>query len=212
LSQIFLSAQESRALANDSKRGIPSLTRQLYLHGALYLLRGLPDDLSNEEIVSLWAACRDHMCDIAVLEADKRASEKQLERTQNQSVVANGQAKQPPSTVHRLVSAVILQMFLLAQFLAPFVSHFLALAYRFERRHRISEHMLKSGIRTVDQAVKIGDSVCRMNNGKVGNALQDFLIWWMNGVVSGIQEGLEKGLDVFGLEVTKQGQIEQRER
>jgi hypothetical protein len=150
------------------------------------------------------------MCDIAVLEANKRASEQQLARKQTKSAVSQEQIEQPPSIIHRIVAAIVLQIFILAQLLAPYMSYFLAVTYRFERRHHISERMLKSGIRTMDQAVKIGDTVCRMNDGKVGNALQDFIIWWMNGVAGGVQEGVEKGLAVFGLEVTKQGHIEPR--
>jgi len=48
--------------------------------------------------------------------------------------------------------------------------------------------------------VRIGNSVCQMNDGKVGQAFNDFIVWWVKGVTGGIHQGVGEGLVVLGVE------------
>ena len=43
--------QESNALARDNEDASALITRQFYIHGVSYLLRGVPPDLTQEELL-----------------------------------------------------------------------------------------------------------------------------------------------------------------
>jgi hypothetical protein len=206
LNQISLSAQESRVTKPGSVTSDHSLTRQLYVHGALYTLRGLPSDLSSEEVVCIWSACPDQVRQVALIEARKQLELQTTPTVQRRR--SNIDAMNQPSILHRVLAVAILQVFLLFQFLLPYFKALMAEAFSFERKHKMSEKLLKSGAQTLDAVMKFGDSVCKMNDGKVGNALQDFMVWWITGIAGGIQDGIGSGLAVMGMEINKQGRIE----
>jgi hypothetical protein len=210
LNQISLSAQESRVTESSSGPSDGNLTRQLYLHGALYTLRGLPSDLTSEEVVCIWVACPDQVRQVALIEAKNQLHLEKIPtvRRRRSSLDSEDQA----SILHRVLAVAILQIFLLIQFLLPHVKALMAEAFSFERRHKVSEKLLKSGAQTLETVMKFGDSVCKMNDGKVGSALQAFMVWWITGVAGGIREGIGSGLAVIGLEINKQGRIESLHR
>ena len=184
---LSLSAQESSAISGDSKRGIPSLTRQLYVHGLTYGLRGLPAELSNEEKISVWSALPDEVLELASLEATKR----QLARAER---LLRSPAIEEPSVIHRLLADLILQVFILLKFLMPYVRYLVAALYGFERQHRISERVFVSSLNTMDGVVKMSNSVGKMSDGKVGQIMSDFMVWWVREITGGIQEGVGEGL------------------
>jgi hypothetical protein len=102
--------------------------------------------------------------------------------------------------LHRVTATLILQAFILMQFLLPYIKLFLSQAYQFERTHQITKRLVNTGVTTVDdlgrKSLKLSQTVCQMNDGKVGQAINDMTIWWVRGVTGGVQQGLEEGLKV----------------
>lgn len=171
-----------------------------------YLLRGLPGNLSPEEKMSVSSAIPD---DVVAVRAVALPST-DLARRDRILPGPIKEAYQDPSILHRILAAVIVQMFLLVHILLPYVKVFMAAAYRYERQHRISERVLSSSISTMDgvmrRGMEISNSVYRMNEGKVGQALNELMVWWIRGVTGGIHQGVGEGLVIIGLDVPKTGE------
>ncbi|KAF2674512.1 hypothetical protein BT63DRAFT_419801 [Microthyrium microscopicum] len=194
-----LARQEGQSLAEPSG-GIPSLTRQLYLHGTTYGLRGLPKQLSNEEIMSIWSSLPPAVRDIAAIttQSDSKAS---LSSRRSSLRYADAlDHDRPPSVLHRVVAFFILQLFMLLQFLAPYMRLLAIYLASYERQNRVSERVLGQTMRAADGLVKFGNRVCDMNDGRVGQALGDAMVWWIRGVTGGIRQGIGSGLMALGVE------------
>lgn len=114
-----------------------------------------------------------------------------------------------PSVLHRLTAAGFLQAFILIQFLLPYVKLFLMQAFEYERKHRISERVVRSSIDTVDGfGRKTGDitsAIYSMNNGKVGQAINECAVWWVRGLTGGIHQGIGEGIAVLRAEPAANG-------
>lgn len=172
----------------------PALTRQLYLHGMTYLLRGLPSDLTPEELLSLQAAAPQSLVNA---QADPASHALVPRSAQNQ--VARDLPPQDPSILHRMTATLVLQTFIFIQFLLPYIKIFLAHAYLFEREHQITRRFVNGSITTVDdigrRSLRLSQTICQMNDGKVGQAINEMTIWWVRGVTGGMQQGFEEGLN-----------------
>lgn len=194
---------ESSASTSGSDEASATLTRQLYVHGMTYLLRGLPAKLSAEEILSLQAALPHELVE-AVNEPNVGA----LLRTSQQSPDPIQRPPQNPTILHRMTATVVLQLFLLIQFLLPYIRLFLAHAYRFERKHQITKRLVNTSVATVDdigrKTLKFSQTVCQMNDGMVGQAINDMSIWWITGLTGGVQQGLAEGLRTMRVVEAKQ--------
>jgi hypothetical protein len=109
-----------------------------------------------------------------------------------------------PSFIHRALAALVVRMFIIFQILLPYMRIFFAAAYRYERQHRISERVFSSSIGTVEGVVKssmqLKQAVCQMNDGKVGQAINDATVWWVKGVAGGIHQGVGEGLVMLGVD------------
>lgn len=201
LTLISLAGKESSTFSTSPASGSPSLIRQLYIHGMTYLLRGLPDNLSPEEKMSVSSAIPDEIAALRAVTLPPTGLA-QRDRALSRSIK---EPYQSPSILHRILAAVIVQMFLIVHILLPYIKVFMAAAYRYERQHRISERVLSSSISTMDGAMRrgmeISNSVYRMNEGKVGQALNELMAWWIRGVTGGIHQGVGEGLVIIGLDV-----------
>ncbi|KAJ4992003.1 hypothetical protein SVAN01_02598 [Stagonosporopsis vannaccii] len=171
----------------------PVLTRQLYLHGMTYLLRGLPSDLTAEELLSLQAATPQSL---AESQADPAGYSLVPRSTQGQ--LQHDVPPQDASILHRITATLVLQTFIFIQFLLPYIKIFLAHAYQFEREHQITRRLVNGSITTVDdigrRSLRLSQTICQMNDGKVGQAINEMTIWWVRGVTGGVQQGFEEGL------------------
>jgi hypothetical protein len=168
-----------------------------------YLLRGLPVNLSPEEKMSVSSAIPD---DVVALRTATLPSTDISRQDKNLSESMKA-PYQSPSILHRILAAVIVQMFLIVHILLPYIKLFMAAAYRYERQHRISERAFSSGISTMDgvmrRGMEISNSVYSMNEGKVGQALNELMVWWIRGVTGGIHQGVGEGLVIIGLDAPK---------
>ncbi|KAB8299315.1 hypothetical protein EYC80_001390 [Monilinia laxa] len=188
---LTLSFEESSAISQNSRFGNTSLARQLYIHALTYLLRALPSKLTTEETTSLQAAMPKDVVDS--LQEESNTSE-----TDQKFGISNG----PPSLLQRSVAATIIQLFILFQFILPYLKYLLTLAYQYDRTHKISEKVLSKGIVTVDTLGKSGlaitGAVYGMGDGRVGQALTEAVAWVVEGVTGGVHEGVREGLVMLG--------------
>ncbi|TKA82081.1 hypothetical protein B0A49_00234 [Cryomyces minteri] len=200
LSLLTLSFQESSSLSRNALDAIPSFSRQLYIHGLTYLLRGLPNDMTAEETICVRSSLPAGMVEPMILEP----CEGQLVRVQ-----ANGQpstkqqrTEAETSLLHKILASGVVQLFLLFHLVLPYVKLFLGNAYRYERTHHVSERLFSGSIDTMDglgkKSLQIVDSVCRLNDGKVGQAANELAGWWIKGVMGGIYEGAGEGMVILG--------------
>jgi hypothetical protein len=185
--------RESSASTSNSDEASATLTRQLYIHGMTYLLRGLPTKLTPEETLSLQAALPQ---DLVEAVSDPNAGA--LIRASQQSLSDPQKPPQNPTILHRVTATLVLQTFLLIQFLLPYIRLFLAHAYRFERKHQITKRLVNTSVATVDdigrRTLRFSQTVCQMNDGMVGQAINEMSIWWITGVTGGVRQGLAEGL------------------
>lgn len=188
--------QESNALARDSEDASAVLTRQLYLHGMSYLLRGIPSELTQEEVLSLQAAVP------ASIQTDP--SVHALIPFAHQTEVTREGPPRNPSILHRITATIVFQTFVLIQFLLPYIKLFIGHAYRWEQEHKVTRRLVNKSITTVDEigrrGVQLSQTVCQMNDGKVGQAINDLTIWWVQGLTGGIQQGISEGVVMVGNE------------
>ncbi|TEY38171.1 hypothetical protein BOTCAL_0492g00080 [Botryotinia calthae] len=187
---LALAFEESSAISQNTRFSNTSLARQLYVHGLTYLLRALPSDLSTEEKISLQSA----------MPAEIVESIQEESNTSENSQDSN--TGEPPSLLQKSIAAIIIQLFILFQFILPYLKHLLTSAYQYDRTHKISEKVLSKGIVTVDTIGKSGlavtSAVYGMSDGKVGQAITDAVAWVVEGVTGGLHDGVSEGLMMLG--------------
>lgn len=120
-----------------------------------------------------------------------------------------------PSLLHRTLASSIIQLFILFQFILPYLKYLLSAAYQYDREHKISEKVLSQGIETVDSLGKTGLSFTTalygMGDGKVGQMITRTAAWFVEGVTGGIHEGVGKGMVIMGAAPPRRSQgVERR--
>ena len=183
--------RESGASLRDFDETCTALVRQLYIHGVTYLLRGLPADMTPEETISLEAAVPQGVIEMRA-------------RTNQYDLVPMSQGMQSaaePTVLHKLTATIVFQTFVFIQFLLPYVKVLLANTIQLERKHQITKRLVNTSVTTVDElgrrSLRLSQTVCQMNDGKVGQAINDMTIWWVKGVTGGMQQGFEEGLSTM---------------
>jgi hypothetical protein len=191
-------SRESSESISSSDETSATLTRQLYIHGITYLLRGLPTKLTPEETLSIHAALPQDLVDMT---SDTHAHA--LLPVTQRSPSTQGGPQRDPTILHRLIATLVLQSFILIQFLLPYIKLFLSHTYRFERKHQITKRIVNTGVATVDdigrKTLRLSQTVCQMNDGMVGQAINEMTIWWVRSVTGGVQQGLAEGLQTLRL-------------
>jgi hypothetical protein len=191
LNLLSLAVEESSTISQDARFGNPSFSRQLYLHALTYLLRALPSDLTTEEQLSVRSALP-----VGVVEP--------LQLKSNSGYDSPNVARDPeaqPSLLHRTLASTIVQLFILFQFLMPYVKYLISAAYQYEREHKISEKVLSQSIETVDtigkRSLSITGAIYGMGDGKAGEFITDMASWFVEGVTGGIHEGVGEGMAIM---------------
>lgn len=185
--------EESSTLSQNSQFGNASFARQLFLHAITYLLQALPSDLTKEERLSVRSALP-----AGVVEP--------LRLHVNSAYDTSASKPSQPSLLHRTLASSIVQLFILFQFVLPYIRYLLSAAYQYEREHKISEKVLSQSIETVDMVGKRGvdmaGAVFGMGDGKVGQLITETTSWFVEGVTGGIHEGVGEGLAILGAKRT----------
>jgi hypothetical protein len=160
------------------------------------MLRGLPIDLSVDEKMSIWSSIPPDVQQISPITNSAVVIHPGKQRIGGATNTKN------PSLLQQVVASFIVQMFMITQFLIPYIKYCLAIVYKYERRYRISERVIASSVQTCEGMMKTGlqvtDTICRMNDGKVGQALNEMSVWWISGVTAGIHQGVGDGLAMLG--------------
>lgn len=172
--------------------------RQLYIHACTYLLRALPTEMSAEETISIQNALPREVREGI---ARQSGTSELVARLGSSSDAAAVPAER--SIVHRTISYIILQLFLVFNMLLPYIKLLLGVAYRFERKHRISKRAFSAGVQGVDavgkRGVELSKALCSLNDGKVGQSMNEVMVWWIRSVTGGIHEGVGEGLSLVGV-------------
>ncbi|OCL03031.1 hypothetical protein AOQ84DRAFT_442991 [Glonium stellatum] len=194
-------AYQESSLLRDDEEGLPPFSRQLYIHGIFYLLRGLPADMSPEEVMSVQAAIPQNVIEVLRLGP---ACQALIPTVTRRPPNPDGGLGEEASILHRVIAALVLQFFITVQVILPYIKLFVGHAYRYEREHRISERVFSKGVHTMDEfgrwCVQFTHTICKMNDGKVGQAINELTIWWVRGVTGGIYQGISEGVVVLGVE------------
>ncbi|KAF2238236.1 hypothetical protein EV356DRAFT_301767 [Viridothelium virens] len=193
-----LAAHESNRPPQHSGCNTPLFSRHLYVDGLTYLLRALPEDLTAEEYLRIRAALpiKARGCRLTLI-------------SQDQSLVARPEEVAPVkassedvSAIHRFFAFVTIQFFLIIHYLLPYVKLLLAFMYRYERENRVCERVVRSTLDAIDsvgqRSIEMVGAVCKLNDGKVGQAMQEFGSWWIQGMAGGLHEGIGEGLAIVG--------------
>ena len=173
-------------------------SRQLYIHALTYLLRGLPQDLTSEEQMSICSALPSAVVKSDQVTTSTWATEKQKSGERQETNIYSVQ----PSVLHRILASCIIQTFLLIHLILPYLRLMAYSAYQFERKNRVSERLFSSTINTIDEigkrSLNYTDAVCKLNDGRVGEALTEFAGWWIREIAGGVHEGLVEGMVILG--------------
>jgi len=149
----------------------------------------LPDNLSAEEQISVRSALPPGVVEPLHLNSSYPSETLQSRPEQ-------------PSLLHRTLATTIIQLFILFQFILPYLKYLLAAAYRYDRKHKISERVLSQGIETVDSlgktSLSLTGAIYGMGDGKVGQMITETAAWFVEGVTGGIHVGVGDGLVLMG--------------
>ncbi|KAF2493403.1 hypothetical protein BU16DRAFT_465241 [Lophium mytilinum] len=199
LNLITQAYSEYSSSTKENDDGLPPFSRQLYIHGITYVLRGLPADMTPEEVLSIQAAIPPHVLDHFDLDPSTQDLISTLSRRPQTPAEV---LQEDPSMIHRITATLILELFIIAQFLLPYVKLFIGHAYQYERENRVFERLFSVGVNMIDEvgrkSIKFTNSVYSMNNGKVGQALNEMTVWWVQGVTGGIHQGVSEGVVILG--------------
>lgn len=196
LSLLNIAASEDKKNRRSSTSTSISLSRQLYVHGVTYMLRGLPTDLSADERLGIWSSIPPDVQQIAPI-----TNSAVMAAASNSQIEASG-VNAKPSVLQQAVASFIVQLFVITQFLLPYIKWCFAILYKYERQHRISERVIASSMQTCEGMMKTGlqvtDAISKMNDGKVGQTINEMTVWWVSGVSAGIHQGVGDGLTLLG--------------
>lgn len=175
------SAQESRS----SVRVNDEYQRRLYLDGITYLLRGLPDELNDEERTKLHAALPTTLKDTP-RDADGIAAATSAERARTSG------ARIP--YLRLIVQTIVFWIFLAFATALPYLKYTARSAYAFERRHKVGEQFLAQTLAlaqlTSSQVLAFICTIWTMNDGIVGRTLTEIGAWCAQNVGEGVRDGL----------------------
>lgn len=179
--------------SHDKDSTVPIIIRSLYIQGVTWFLRGLPCDLTPNETLLLQTAMPPTLADV---QHDTRV-EGTIVRIRNDGVVRSENVGEA-TVLHRATACLVFNMLMMMQFLLPYLRVLLAQACEYEREHRLTRRLLNTGVSTVDEigrkGMRLVQSICQLNNGKVGEALNYLVVYSATSVTGGMQQGIEEAL------------------
>ncbi|KAH7124272.1 hypothetical protein EDB81DRAFT_912327 [Dactylonectria macrodidyma] len=162
--------------------------RKAFIDGVTYLLKALPQDLDVCELRQIQSALPK---DVAHL--DMGAVQPGAGSTQS----ASGR---PRSILHRGVQMTVVNLIFVLSYLLPYLMYLLRYTARMERKYKVAETVVGHGLDFVNligkQSVSLTETMCQMNDGKVGQALLEAFIWTVDGLAQGISDGFGEGLSI----------------
>ena len=158
-----------------------SAVRSQHIHGLVYLLRALPDDLEPVEVRQLQNALP------VELQADWRSSSPRRGRG---------------NVLSRSITFVMLQCAIFLSFLLPILMGLSDRFLKYEREHHVIQKLFASSGQAIESAGERGldlkEALIRFGQGRVGAALLGGVTWIAEGVVQGISEGAGRSAVIVG--------------
>ncbi|KAK3673359.1 hypothetical protein LTR78_006905 [Recurvomyces mirabilis] len=192
LSLLSLAVDGESALDQD-----PRFNRKLYLDSIGYMLQGLPNDLTAEEEASVLRALPDRLAIPRTIDShlDVQVSIQEGNKTARPGMMS--QTRQP-SMLHRVTAAATFYLIIFLNFILPYVQLGLEKAYRYDRKHKISDRVLVQGISAADAVsryvVSAAGMVCVMTDGEVGKGIREVVMWWLHESMGGLYDGVGQGM------------------
>ena len=141
-----------------------------------YLLQALPADLTDQETLQLQIA-------LPV----------QLVKSRTPQLATCEPSH--PSILHRGLASAIIFICLVLRVLLPYIKYFLAVAYRYERTHEISEKVFATGMKTANSLQK--KSMVVVAAALSNEQVMDTVMYCVEGICGGLNEGLGEGSKLF---------------
>jgi hypothetical protein len=172
------------------------LVRTLFINGLGYLLEALPSDLTVEEARSI----HDRLPESVKVSVENSASATT--------------SSPPPSYLHRVIAALIVYIFVLAQVLLPYVTMLLNSIYRCERKYRVTEKVLVTALNTADGVGKgahnVGSMLSVLKEGTITTGVGNLIAWLSESVAGGVYDGVSEGLVVVGAAHRQNSELDER--
>ncbi|EXJ67903.1 uncharacterized protein A1O5_09250 [Cladophialophora psammophila CBS 110553] len=156
--------------------GDPVALRSMHIDALRYMHMALPSDLTTLEIQNLRASMSPQLISQA-----ENLPEYRAERQPN--ILRQGVAH----AVCWLVAGLLL--------ILPIVMTLLNRLLQFERDHQVTERVLANGIDLTsalgERGVELHQAIVRFKDGRVGGACVDLGSWFVEGIVGGVNDGLD---------------------
>ncbi|KAI9892733.1 MAG: hypothetical protein M1814_001153 [Vezdaea aestivalis] len=178
-----LLAKSAEELAPFSPKKSTNLAfaRQLHLDGVGYILKSLPADLKPEEQLILQSS----------LPSSILADEREIQRT----LPASGES---PPYFQKCIKGFIIQLFLVFQYLLPYLQHFIQISLEYERSHKISERLFRASMAGLNYAItrvfEIRERVSTMSDGRAEEVVIDSVGWCFVNILGGLYNGCREGM------------------
>ncbi|OAG39703.1 hypothetical protein AYO21_05978 [Fonsecaea monophora] len=156
--------------------GDPVALRSMHIDALRYMHMALPSDLTLLEIQTLRASMAPQLFTQEEIITDYR--------TQRQpNILRQGVAH----AVCWLVAGLLLVL--------PIIMTLLNRLLQFEREHQVTERVLANGLDLTsalgERGVELHQAIARFKDGRVGGACVDFGTWFLEGIVGGVNDGID---------------------
>ncbi|KAF7192847.1 hypothetical protein HII31_05830 [Pseudocercospora fuligena] len=199
--QILRLAEAEASISHENT----NLVRSQYINGTACILKGLPAELTPAETLILREAIADFL-------AQEQTRDRQLVLRADPVLQSrHSTALQQQSVLHRVVAFATLHIFLVASFILPYVQMLLRQAYRFDRRHKISDRVFSHSVMAADKmgrgTMMIAGQICAMDDGRVGELMKVAGLYVVQGFGGGIYDGIGESLSAFGIRTEERPNI-----
>lgn len=183
------SANEAAAPSQD-----PELTRQLYIDGVAYFLRGLPTDLTPEERIRIGVALPPEI----MLHSRPHSPETiDSETSEDAAVPATPTVRL--TAVRPIAARITVFVILLIKLLLYYLGIVLRQLYAYDRTYHVSDRAIMRSAILLDWTWKwtasLVNKVCNMNGGQVGRFAEELSRCFAEEVSNGLYDGLREVLN-----------------
>ncbi|KAL5362126.1 hypothetical protein BJX96DRAFT_153459 [Aspergillus floccosus] len=170
------------------------LVRSLYTGAIGYLLDALPADLNQDEAARIQQNIPGHLG--AALQA-------RLDGNRRSGGFPAAGNRPRRSYIHRTLASIIIYIFIVFKFIAPFIKSMAYSLYQYERSHRVTERVAGVAMGAAQTCarygVDMGSAILRKDGTPTGG-MTGLLIWWTENIAGGIYEGVGQGLSITGMD------------
>jgi len=158
-----------------SSSGVGEFESDAYVDGLAYLLRGLPENLTQHE--------RDRLL-----------------RSMPGDILPHKLEQDSPtqaSTIYRLTSSLVLRLIFAFSIILPYVLLALQWLANMERKYKVSETVGHYALQSTNSIVTHAGHILQASRGhewRVGQMLLSRLLWTVEEVSRGVADGLDQGL------------------